>query len=283
MRQTRFLFLLFVMIWTFTDLIAQQSGTTEAKAGQKLQHFFQALRHKNPETSLPSHEDLLKVNNPIGGMTGVELSLALPEIFRALEHPDDRVKIYATSTVFAVSLRPDSSAVLADYLERILGLLEANDSRLQGSPAMILLNMPATASQAIPRLVTFVRRTDRDPQAQVAAIFTVARFAPRDADALEAIDGFLQRPLEVRTKIDALNAIGVAQVANPALRRRVRGFLRDAHAGVRFTAAGVIGRMGRAAVGEAQSELRQMEANDEDAAVRKAARESLHVLEKNKR
>ncbi len=252
-------------------------ASAEAQLAPSLEEFYQALVQHYDPSSLPKFEDLLKVTDRIAGARAEDITRALPAIFLALAHQDDNVKIYAASALLAISRRVDSAQLLTKYVGDIGILFDSSNPRLQATPTMIFLNMrPAQPPEVVPLLLAFLKRTDRDPNAQGGAIFTLVRIAPENPEVIAAIREFLSRPLDITTRIGALNALGNPNVKDVGLIAMVITSLDDSDPGVRFTAAQVLWRMGKNALLQAEPALQRL-ANDpkQPANVTAAAKEAL--------
>jgi hypothetical protein len=245
-----------------------------------LQKFFQLLvEHYNP-VALPKYEDVLKVTDQIGAARPENISRALPSIELALAHQDDNVKADAVLALFAIGLRPDSAALLKDYLKPIANLLNSPSARLQLSVTQVLgMLKPEPPPEVSPALLSFLKQTDRDPLAQAGAISALVRIAPGKQGVDEAIKGFLGRPLDQQSKEAALNALGNSRGEDVQLIELVIGALNDPDPGIRLTAVQVLRRIGRNAVLQAEPALHEViEHPDESPQVRAAAREALQSI-----
>ncbi len=249
--------LLFIITALPMSCVHAQS-TRNAQATPSLQEFFQALvEHYNP-ASLPKYEYVLKVTDQISGARTEDITKALPAILMALAHQDDNVKADAVLALFAISQRPDSAELLKKHIAGIANLFNLPNDRLQGAATIIMGSLrPTPPPEILPPLLTFLKRTDRDPQAQGSAVFYLARYAPDKPDVVAAIQEFLSRPLSKSTRIGVLNALGDPRVKDASLIQAVTNSLDDPDLGVRFTAIQVLTRMGPHALLQAEPALQK--------------------------
>jgi HEAT repeat protein len=128
-------------------------------------------------------------------------------------------------------------------------------------------------------LLTFLKRTDRDPRAQGSAVFALIRIAPDKPEVVAAIEEFLSRPLDSSSRIGALNALGIPSVKDVHLIAIVIASLDDSDYGVRYTAVQVLRRIGQHAVLQGQSRLQELAGDPaQPADIRAAAREALRTI-----
>jgi hypothetical protein len=187
------------------------------------------------------------------------------------------VKIYAASALFAVSLRPDSALLLRKYVTAIGALLNESDPRLQATPTLIFLNMkPKPLAESVPHLVSFLRRADRDQDAQGSAVFALVRIAPENPEVLSAIQQFLARDLDSKSRIGVLNALGYPSVKDVRIISMVIAEMDDSDQGISITAIQSITRIGKDAVRQAQPTLQRLSEDPKQTAeVRAAAKGAL--------
>lgn len=256
--------------WTVITLVAATS--CRAQSGTPLQRFFERLAATNG-SPLPSHAELLGVTDQIASMPSESLAAALPAVITALSNPNDMVKLYAVSALLVVSRRTDGGKLLVPHLESITNLFDESDQRLQSAPALLFMNLlPSPPPQAVPLLVRFVRRTDREPLAQVRAIFTLIATAPSSNEVVACITDFLHRTRSVQTQVDVLNALGNPRVSDERLLDAISQALGSPDEQVRRTAIEVIGRIGPSAVRKSKNRLEAVAAdNSETSNVRAAA------------
>lgn len=244
-----------------------------------LQGFFQRLVQSNG-SPLPKYEDLLRVTEQIPNTPADKIAHALPVLMSALQNPNDMVKLYAASALSRVSDRADSGKLVSPYIQSIAALSDQQDARLQSTPPVIFLNLkPQPPPEVVPPLLTYLKRTDDAAKAQASAVFTLARIAPENPQVVDAIRGFLSRPLNTRTRIDTMNALGDTRVKDADIIDTVIKSLDDPDQGVRFTAAQTLRQMGKGAVLQAESALQRVALRaDEAAEVKDAAKAALKTI-----
>jgi HEAT repeat protein len=244
-----------------------------------LKDFFQRLVQSNG-SPLPKYEDLLRVSEQIPSTPTDRIASALPVLMSALQNPNDMVKIYAVSALWRVSQRADSAKLLSPYIKPIAALSDQQDPRLQGTPSVLFLNLkPLPPPEVVPPLLLYLKRTDPDAKSQTSAIFTLARIASENPQVIEAIRGFLVRPLDGQTRIGALNALGDSGVKDAEIIGLVTASLDDPDQGVRFTAAQTLRRMGQNAVLQADAALQKVLLRpDEAPQVKDAAKAALKTI-----
>lgn len=184
-RFKRFAFLVFIFSAAHGQSTPTQS-TTNPNPVPSLQEFFQDLvKHYDP-SSLPKQEDLLRVTDQIRSERPADIAAALPAIFTALAHPDNDVKRYAAAALYSITLRPDRVELLKDHIEQIDAMFDLSDERLQAVPTLLYMNWKPMPPEVVPALVSFLRRTDRDPTAQASAVFTLVKLAPDKPEVVAA-------------------------------------------------------------------------------------------------
>jgi Lipoprotein amino terminal region len=247
-------------------------GTPRPQATSTLQEFFQRLVDHYSPGSLPKFDELMRVEEQIAGLHSEEVTKALPVVFTALGRQDVEVKIYASSAIFAVSLRPDSALLLRKYVTAISDLLNESDPRLQAISTLIFLNMkPKPLAESLPSLVNFLRRTDRDQDAQGSAVFALVRIAPENPEVLSAIQQFLARDLDYKSRIGVLNALGSPGFKDVRIVSVVIAEMDDSDQGMRITAIQSITRMGKDAVRQARPTLQRLSEDPKQTAEVRAA------------
>lgn len=220
-----------------------------------LQLFFRALVARYNPSELPQHKELLAVENKIPSAAAEDIAAALPDVIVAMKHPDERVKLYAASALFAVSLRTDSSELLRSYAPEILAMLDMEDARLQGTPMMVFANMkPAPPREIVPPLVSFLRKQNRDERAQASAVSIIVRAAPEDSAVSEVTAQFLSRPLNRDAMLIALNGLN-GLTNNAVVVDAILPFLKDSPLTIQLAVIRALTGMGRSAVLHAQARL----------------------------
>ncbi len=247
-----------------------------------LQTFFQALVDHYDPSSLPKLEDVMKVTNQIPGARPEEITRALPAIFAALAHQDETVKAYASTGLFEIARRPDSAELLRSHVDVIGQDLLTSPKPETRAGEMIILGMlqPTPPPEVLPIFMTFLKRTDADARAQGSAIiFELVHIAPENPEVIAAIREFLSRPLDTKSKVDVLNALGDPRVKDARIIAMVIASLDDPDQGVRSTAIQALMRMNQGALRQAEPALQRL-AHDpkQPAEVIAAAKEALQRL-----
>ena len=271
--------ILLIMTALPVSRVQAQSNPSE-RAALSLQEFYQRLVEHYDPSSLPKDEERVKVMHEAQNASAEDISRALPWIFTALAHQDDRIKLDACAALLSISLRPDSAALLRTHIKPIGDLLNSPNERLQGIGVDILSYLkPLPPPEAAAPLLAFLKRTDADPRAQAGAIGFLARHGPDNLENVGAVLDFLDRPLDREARVQALDALGTPQVTNPNIIDRVIAALDDTDSRIRFTAAEVLPRMGRRAVLLARPTLERLaEDPDQPNDVREEVRKALEAL-----
>ena len=270
----------FVKFGCFLSIIAVVALTYRVHAqASALQEFYQALV-QNP-SSPPAYENLRKVTGQIEKLRPEEIIKALPSILAAQAHQDNTVSGYAASALFRIALRPDSAELLRGQVGPIGHELNSPTAERRAAAMVILATLkPVPPPEVVPILVTFLKRTDADAQAQgSSAIFELVRIAPENPEVIAAVRDFLSRPLDSKSKREALVAVGKPTVKNAQIVAMVIASLDDPDMGVRISAAQALSGMGQQALQQAEPVLQRL-ANDpnQPADVRTAARDVLRKL-----
>jgi HEAT repeats len=234
------------------------SPDSQAKAGPTLREFFQSLvQHYNP-SSLPSYSELRRAEDQINGASPQEISAALPAILAALADRDRTVNGYAGSALFRIATRADGAELLRDYVKAIgRHLLASPDAIAQGSEVMILMSIrPSPPPEVRPLFLSFLRREDRNPIAQVDALGYLITQAPEDSGPVAA--EFWHRPMDRNTRIAALNTLANTHSADPRIIGLAVSSLDDGDFEVRLAAFQALTRMGPSALQQAGPAMRKV-------------------------
>lgn len=252
------------------------------RANTSLQQFFEKLVDHYDPTALPKYDELLRVTDQIAARPADEISKALPAVLGALAHPDLNVKIDAAFALSVIGRRPDSAELLRHSLHAIGGLCDLADARLQATPPLIFSELqPSPPSDVIPILLAFLKRTDRNLRAQASAATLLLHLAHDDKSVVAAVRGYFARPMDGATRVAALNALGNAhiEITNSAIIMIAVDSLDNPDAGVRFTAAQVLTRMGQTALVKARPALEKVATrSNEPANVKAAAEQALRSI-----
>ena len=285
MSTTRLLKLIGLLIATITisTLLLTQNERGRTQNASSLVPFLQRLLETRDPAALPSFQELLKVQDEIPSASPEQISGTLPLLFLSLKNPDIKVQIYGAALLWSIANRPDGRKFLEPHLQDIAGLFDSPDARLQTAASVIFMMLKPPPPAAVPLVVAFLRRTDRDTRAQASAVGFLDRYASEDRDAVEAIKLFLARPLDPGGRVQALNALNSSSKKDSGIVDRVIASLDDPDQGVRFTAAQVISGLGQEALLQAQPALERMaERPDELDQTKAFAREALKALKRSK-
>jgi HEAT repeat protein len=257
-------------------IVAVQLACGQSQAANPLRDFFDNLVDRYDPSSLPTHDQLLKVTRPIATAHRKEITNALPSVFRAVEHPNDDVKLYAVGALIPVAFRADSAELLRDYISRFAPLLASSEKNLQEGAVTILAYLqpkPPPATVAV--LVEFLKRNDRHLHAQTLAIGALIQADQSSPEAIAAIENFLSRPFDESTRIDALNVLGNQRTNESRLVQAVVRELDNRDTGVKLAAVRALGRIGKRAL-QAQPKLEAIAQDQtQPAEVRREARQAL--------
>jgi hypothetical protein len=245
-----------------------------------LQGFYKALVDHYDPSSLPTLVDVVKVVNQIPGARLEEITVALPAIMAAFAHRDETVKSYAGIALFAIGSRPDGAELLRRYIDVILhDFSTSSNPHIRTGEMAILGSLRPVPPEVVPVFLTFLKRTDADTQTQGGVIFELVQIAPENPAVIAAILEFLSRPLDSTSRIGTLNALGNPNIKDVELIAMVITSLDDSDQGVRFTAAQVLGRMGKTAVLQGQTALQRLAGDPKQPAnVSAAAKEALKAI-----
>jgi HEAT repeat protein len=245
-----------------------------------LEGFFRTLvDHPSPP---PAYENLRQVTGRIEGLRPEEITKALPAIFAALAYQDETVSAYASSALYSISLRPDSAALLKSHIDAIGHSLSTSSRPETRAGEIIVLGTlkPTPPPEVVPIFLAFLKRTDTDAQAQGSGIiFELLQIAPDNPEVIAAVQEFLSRSLDSKSRIDALNAVGNPSVKDARILAMVTASLDDPDPGIRSTAIQALGRMGPQALQQAEPTLHRLAADKtQPADVVAAAKEALQRL-----
>jgi HEAT repeats len=244
-----------------------------------LDAFFQEVLG-GPST-LPKFDDLHRVTLRIAGMRPEDIKRALPAVFAALARQDEQVKAYACAALFAIADRPDGAELLKDRIGAIgQDLLLTKDANIQAGEIAILGSVkPSPSPEVVAMLLDFLKRPDVQAQA-AGAIFELIHVAPDDPRVIAEIQDYMSGPVDSRSKINVLNALGNRRVKDARLVSIVTSLFDDSDQNVRLTAIHAVGRMGRQVLEYAEPTLRRL-ANDpnQPVEIREGAKSALHTLD----
>jgi len=241
--------------------------------------FFKTLSAHDPAQPYPSYDRLLQVVDQIQAMAETTLTAALPDLFAALQSPDDAIAVDAAFALTAVAGRPDSNELLRSHLSEINALLGRSDRRLKATVPTVFLRMQPAPREAVPRLANFLTRNDQSSDAKPDAVFALIKLAPNDPAAIAAIRHFIGLPLDRQTRIDTINALGSSHLTDGGLLDLLARQLADPDQNVRLAAIQTMNRIGRPAVQHASAALTRL-ANDpaESLQIRQQAQHALALM-----
>ena len=272
-RFANFGFFLFIIAAVLPRHVHAQTPT--------VQEFYQALVDHYDPSSPPTLENLIRVTDQIAGARPEEITRALPAIFAAMAHQDEAVKHNALTGLFEIARRPDGAGLLKSRVDTIgRDFLASPNPDTRGGEMIILGMLQPPPPEVLPIFLTFLKRTDNDAQAQGSGvIFQLVQIAPENPEVIAAVREFLSRPLDNKSRIDALNALGNPSVKDAQVIAMVTSSLDDSDPGVRSTAIQALGRMGSQALRQAESALEQLAADPKQPAeVTAKAKEALQQL-----
>lgn len=251
-----------------------------------VQEFYQTLVDHYDPSSPPPLATVERVTNQIAGARPDEITKMLPAVFAALAHHDETVKHYALTALYMIALRPDGAALLRNHINAIGNILTSPIPETRAGAIFVLgAFKPVPPPEVVPILVTFLKRTDADVQAQgSSAIFELVQIAPENPEVIAAVRDFLSRPLDSKSKREALVAVGKPTVKDAQIVGMMIASLDDPDMGVRISAAQALSGMGQQALQQAEPVLQRL-ANDpnQPADVRTAARDVLRKLHPTQR
>jgi hypothetical protein len=255
-------------------LVAQVLGQPAQKASPldelvaTLKAHGGCSREVTPQQMTVIAQDGKKIADWIASGTPDRISAALPKIVTDFSGREGDDQVCAGHVLLDVALRRDSAILLQNYLGRIGNVLNSSpDERLQRSAGLILTMLqPEPPKESVAPLLSFLRRFDRDPRMQAAAVAPLARAAPQDSSVIAAIQEFWSRPLDLQSKEAVLNGLGNSRAREQRLVSIVIGALEDPNLDVRLTAVQAVRRMGSHAVRQAEPELRKLASATEEPA-----------------
>lgn len=277
--------LAFLIVWPLSlYLKSQNSGTRTDVQAPTLEAFFNGVL-QNP-SSLPEFEKLHRLTVNIGNIRSQEIVQGLPSVFAALEYQDERVKAYACAALFAIAQRPDGAKLLRSHIDEIgRDLLDSPYESIRAGEVTVLTSLkPVPPPEVVPILLTLLKRHDASTQAQGSGIiFELLHIAPENQEVIAAIQEFTSRPLNTKSRIDVLNALGNPSVKDAQLIESVATCLDDPDAGVRLTAIQALTRIGIRALRLAEADLIRLTVDPKQPTdVQSSAKQALQQLRSSK-
>ena len=108
-----------------------QEGKPSTRTTSTPEQFFRVLAQSSNSTPPPSYDEVLKVVDQIPGQGADQAKAALIPIVAALSSPNDEIKKDAALALTVVGRRRDGQELLGPYINRIDGLLDESNDRLQ--------------------------------------------------------------------------------------------------------------------------------------------------------
>ena len=229
--------------------------------GPSLQEFYQALVAEGH--SAPSLEALMGVTKQISGARPEEITKALPAILAALAHQDEGVKHNACAALFEIARRTDGAALLRNNINDVGHLLLTSPNPDTRSGTLVILGaLQPSPPEIVPIFLTVLKRTDTDVQAQgPGIIFELVHIAPENPEVIATVREFLSRPLDNKTKVDVLTALGDPRIKDAGIIAMVISSLADPYPDIRVASIQALIEMGRSTLQQAEAALQRL-AND---------------------
>ena len=151
-----------------------------------LQGWFQALMQGPALVAKPSQDELSALQKRVSAADPDEVHGAIPWMIGALRLNDGGKEHYAFFGLLAAALRSDGPTLLKDRMGDVVSLLTSPGTLAQRGAVFVLGSIQQRQLAPVPglsqALVSFVKRTDRDLQAQVSAVaFLLSRSGNGDA------------------------------------------------------------------------------------------------------
>jgi HEAT repeat protein len=262
--------------------LAYYAHAQTAQRTPSVQEFYQTLVDHYDPSSLPPLETVERVTNQIAGARPNEIAKVLPAVFAALAHQDETVKHFALTALYMVALRPDGAALLRSHINAIGSILTSPIPETRAGAILVLGTLkPVPPPEVVPIFLTFLKRTDADAQAQGSGIiFELVHIAPENPEVIAAIREFLSRPLDSKSRREALTALGDPRVKDAQIIAMMIASLDDPDQWVRATAIENLMGMRRDAVLQQAEPALQRLANDpkQPPEVTAAAKDALQKL-----
>jgi hypothetical protein len=224
-------------------------------------------------------EETSRLNKQITAASPEDIVQALPLMLGvALSGKDDALRRYGVMGLLAVSLRLDGVALLNEHLPAIASLLDSHDAPIQRMAVVMISTAESRQRTPAPlqALTAFLKRTDRDLQAQASAVSVLAGPGVDD-DAVAAIDQFLARDLDSNTRVGSLYGLTSPDlILHPKIISRMITLLSNGDVTVKITATNSLTKIGPQALLLAEPALMKLaEDSASPESVRSAARTAL--------
>jgi hypothetical protein len=246
-----------------------------------VQEFYQTLVDHYDPSSPPPLATVERVTNQIAGARPDEINKMLPAVFAALAHQDETVKHYALTALYMIALRPDGAALLRSHIKAIGNILTSPIPETRAGAILVIGTLkPVPPPEVVPIFLAFLKRTDTEAQAQGSSvIFELLHIAPENPEVIAAVREFLSRPLDNKSRREALVAVGKPSVKDSQIIAMMISSTDDPDQSVKITAVQSLASMGQQALQQAEPALQRL-ANDskQTADVRAAAKDALQRL-----
>jgi hypothetical protein len=263
-------------------IVAISLRTLCGQMAPSLQDSFKTLVQGPALSSKPSQEEISTLGKRVSAASPDEIRGALPWMIAASRVGDDVRTTYAFVGLLAVGLRMDSPALLKDYMGDMVTLLASSDTLVQRAGAFVLGSVQERQATLVPGLshdlVSFVKRTDRDLEAQLTAVAFLIEKWQEEPAAQEAVGSFLSRDLDADSRARILRAIGQAKGDGRPARFTdlIIAALDDSNESVKSTAIKMLNLIGPLAVMRAEPSLRKLaQEPGQPEAIRSAAAKTL--------
>jgi HEAT repeat protein len=206
-----------------------------------------------------SPDELVQFDEQVAAASPDEIAAALPVMVAALSVPDDRARRTCVMAILSVSLRMDSPALLGQSIGAVAGILDFSDAPQQRVGVVIMSNVlsraPTPPPGALTPVIAFLKRSDRDIEAQSVAVSVLARAAPEDAGVTETVSAFLSRQLDAQFRVRALDGLVSPRLKDIKLIDSVAASLEDPDDAVKGAAINALTKIGPQAIVQAEPAL----------------------------
>lgn len=223
-------------------------GSTTAQVSIETPADFLRGLMRDP-SRVPVYSEGLRVADQIAALTQAQVRSTMPVIFEALASERDAVKLNAALALHAAALRPDGPIFIEPRIDEVLALMDRSDDRLKMTALMVVTKLGAPSQKTLTRLISFLADRSQPPGVKSAVLCTLSQIAPTHVESKAASARFLDSDLDVRVRIDAINALACLPSDDSVTAQAVGKNLRSENADVRAAAVQVLGRLGPRAVG----------------------------------
>ncbi len=227
--------------------------------GASVRESFQAMLQRDGAIRSSSPDELVQFDEQVAAASPDEIAAALPVMVAALSVPDDRARRTCVMAILSVSLRMDSPALLGQSIGAVAGILDFSDAPQQRVGVVIMSNVlsraPTPPPGALTPVIAFLKRSDRDIEAQSVAVSVLARAAPEDAGVTETVSAFLSRQLDAQFRVRALDGLVSPRLKDIKLIDSVAASLEDPDDAVKGAAINALTKIGPQAIVQAEPAL----------------------------